>query len=97
MVMPDKVFGPLAHAGDGEPAPGGTARPASRRVSDAARSLVAASSATGWSDGSPATATIVCGSSASITVRLATVRLASVRITTLQGSGSPILRPVLSA
>ncbi len=43
-------------------------------MSSAARSLAAASSATGWSDGSPATATIACGSSASITVWLAAVR-----------------------
>ena len=40
----------------------------SRRESSAARSLRAASSATGWSAGSPVTATMVCGSSASTTV-----------------------------
>ena len=52
---------PLRHTGDGEPAPGGTARSASRKGSDAARSLVAASSATDRNDGSPAAATTVCG------------------------------------
>jgi hypothetical protein len=61
-------------------------------VSSAARSRLGDWSATGWRAGCPATATIVCGSSASMTVWPA-----SLRTTTLQGSSSPILRSAASA